>query len=82
MVKNERADLRGIGSKEKHLTAKSKRFFIPQYKQFPHSHQCKYCGSDYIRFSSNGFCQRCQQRVEYVIREHPVIAARARGAKR
>ncbi len=82
MVKNRKADLGGIGSNEKHLTGTSKRSFISDYKLFPHSHQCKYCGSDYMRFSLNGFCQRCQQRAEFVTRERPSLAKRAnvRGA--
>ncbi len=52
MTKNKRADLGGIGSTEKRLTTKSKGFFIPNCNPFPHSHQCKYCGSDYMRSRS------------------------------
>ncbi len=71
MAKYEKADLRGIGSKEKHLTGKSKRFLISDYKHFPHSVQCRHCGSDYMRYAVDGYCQRCQQKAEHVLREHP-----------
>jgi hypothetical protein len=79
MAKNEKADLRGIGSKEKHSTGMSKRFFNSDYRHFPHSVQCRHCGSDYMRFSVNGYCQQCQQRVEFVIREHSPIRERKAG---
>lgn len=69
MARNERADLGGIGSNEKWLTGNQRRFFNSDYRRSPHSIQCEYCGSDYMRFSVNGYCQRCQQRAEYVIRE-------------
>jgi hypothetical protein len=77
MDENERADLRGISSKEKHLTGKSKRFFNSDYRHFSDSVQCQYCGSDYMRFAVSGYCQRCQQRAEYVIRERPATTQRA-----
>ncbi len=35
--------------------------------------QCVKCQSDYMKFSVNGFCQRCLQRVEFIIREHPQV---------
>ncbi len=76
MVEKKRADLRGIGSKEKHLTGKSKRFISSNYTQFARIAQCKYCRSEYMRFAVNGYCQRCQQQAEYVIRERSEIAAR------
>lgn len=72
MIKYQKAGYRlvhGSGSNEKHLTGKSKRFSAYDYKHFPHSVQCKYCGSDYMQFSVDGYCQRCQQRCEYAIRE-------------
>lgn len=31
--------------------------------------QCRRCYSDYMKFSLEGYCQRCQQRVEYILRE-------------
>ncbi len=36
--------------------------------------QCQKCGSDYMKFSVDGFCQYCQQRCEFIMREHPHIA--------
>ncbi len=82
MTKTKGADLRGGSSKEKHLTNRTKRFLRSEYKQFSHSNQCNYCGSDYMRFSLMGYCQRCQQRAEYVLRERLMTAAKVktRGA--
>ena len=77
MVRNEKADLRGIGSTEKHLTGKSKRFLFTDYRHFAHVVQCFSCGSDYMKFATEGYCQGCQQRAEYVVREHPKTATRA-----
>ena len=31
--------------------------------------RCIYCGSDYMRHAVNGYCQSCQQRVEFINRE-------------
>jgi hypothetical protein len=34
--------------------------------------KCKQCGSDYMKFADeNGYCQRCQQKVEFIRREYP-----------
>jgi len=71
MARNERADLRGIGSNEKSTTANRKGFFNFNYRRFGDPHQCRHCGSDYMRFAVGGYCQRCQQRAEFVIRERP-----------
>lgn len=59
----------GSGLYEKHLTGLSKRSSLPDYNYFAPSVQCKFCGSDYMRFAVDGHCQRCQQRVEYILRE-------------
>ncbi len=82
MGRNEKADLRGIGSNENRLTDNQRRLFNAKYNPFPRSVQCQHCGSDYMRFAIDGYCQRCQQRAEYVIREQPATAerAKARGA--
>lgn len=76
MAKNKKADLRGIGSNKKHSTGESKGFFISDYKQFPKPVQCKHCRSDYMSYSVNGYCQKCQQLVEHVIRERRDITKR------
>lgn len=89
MTRNRKADLRGIGSSEKHLTGKSKRFFNADFSTgleniasiFGRMIRCKFCGSDYMRFAVDGYCQRCQQLAEYVIRERPATAQRARASR-
>jgi hypothetical protein len=47
------------------------------YMQKAPSKQCRNCRSDYMKFAVKGFCQHCQQRVEFIVREHPHIAAQA-----
>jgi hypothetical protein len=81
MARSEKADLRGIGSYEKHSTSESKRFFVSDYRQFKAAVQCRHCDSDYLRFAVDGYCQRCQQRSEYVLRERPATAERARSRR-
>ena len=84
MPSKEKADLHRIGSKENHSTGKSKRFLAFHSSRFPHLVQCRFCGSGHMRFAVNGYCQRCQRRVEYVLREDPATAGRAnpRGTHR
>lgn len=82
MQAKNKADLGGIGSIEKHSTGKSNGFSTPNYSPYRHAVQCSFCGSDYMRFSVGGYCQRCQQRVEYIVREHRATAEKARGARR
>ena len=77
MARDRKADLRGVGLNEKHLTGTSKRFLFSDYRHFPHAVQCLFCGSDYMKFATEGYCQGCQQRAEYVVREHPKTATRA-----
>lgn len=82
MARQDKAGYRldhGSGSNEKWLTGNQRRFFNSDYTHFPLVVQCQYCGSDYMRFSVNGYCQRCQQRAEYVIRESPATAERAKA---
>lgn len=35
--------------------------------------QCVKCLSDYMKFSVNGYCQRCLQKIEFIVREHPQV---------
>ena len=67
----------GSGSNEKWLTGNQRFLFIPHYKDFSHSVQCQYCRSDYMSFSVDGYCQRCQQRTEFVIRKRPTTIRKA-----
>ena len=50
------------------------RQFVFNYTQNRNAVQCLKCGSDYMRFAVDGYCQNCQQRVEYILREHPRTA--------
>lgn len=41
--------------------------------------QCRKCGSDYWRYSTaDGICIDCQQRAEFIVREHPETIANLR----
>lgn len=51
-------------------------FFAFHYNHKANVFQCKNCSSDYGRGAVNGFCQDCQQRAEYILREHPQTVAR------
>ena len=48
------------------------------YKPYMTVKQCKNksCGSDYLKFSLNGFCQNCLQRLEYYKHERPQMFAK------
>ena len=35
--------------------------------------RCQQCGSDYMRASIDGHCQRCLQQIEYASRERPDV---------
>ncbi len=35
--------------------------------------QCTKCRSDYMKFAVDGFCQRCLQRVEFILREKQIF---------
>jgi hypothetical protein len=59
-------------------------FDVFKYKQNAYFSQpkCSGCGSEDLSFAKNGYCQRCQQRVEFIRRERPdVIAAVRREAR-
>ena len=61
---------------------KSKRFDLFYYRQFANHGQsvrCRKCKSDYMKFSLDGYCQNCQQKVEFIVREHPHVARNARN---
>ncbi|MBA4121184.1 MAG: hypothetical protein H0X72_01800 [Acidobacteria bacterium] len=53
-------------------TNKASGFF--NYKENKIFGQCVKCDSDYMKFAVGGFCQDCQQRCEFIMREHPHIA--------
>jgi hypothetical protein len=67
-----------------HAGGIEKRFDVFHYRQFHRfgqSIECRKCGSDYMRFSVGGYCQDCQQKVEFIVREHPRLARDARNQK-
>lgn len=80
MNTNGKADAVNIGSNQnQYITGGNKRLNAFQYRANRDSFQCKRCGSDYGRFASpDGFCQDCQQRVEFIRREHPQIINQVR----
>jgi hypothetical protein len=69
------------GFLQNHLIAggNQKTFSTFDYRQKRHSGQCKRCGSDYMKFAYNDYCQDCQQRVEFILREHPEVLTQAKN---
>jgi hypothetical protein len=53
---------------------KNQGFDVYNFMTISGARQCKKCGSDYMKFSKDGYCQRCQQRCEFILREFPHIA--------
>jgi hypothetical protein len=51
----------------------NKGFDVFNYKKNTASGQCRNCGSDDNRFAIDSICIRCQQKVEYIVREHPGV---------
>ena len=49
------------------------RLSVVDYTRLNNSRQCKKCCSDYMKFSIDGYCQKCVQRVEFIMRERPQI---------
>ena len=67
----------GFGPNQKWLTGNQRNSKIPDYKECPHLVQCQRWHSDYMSFSVDGYCQRCQQRTEFVIRKRPTTIRKA-----
>ncbi len=59
---------------QNHLIAGSnQRDFNFDFKKRFKARQCFKCQSDYMKFSVEGVCQSCLQRIEFIIRERPPI---------
>lgn len=79
MIKNKKGRSCNFGPKT-NLNGYSRKAFSVRYvSPFCDGVQCEKCGSDYMRFSVDGYCQGCQQLVEYVIREQlaAIVPAKA-----
>lgn len=55
------------------LGGESKRLSNSNFRQNQSFSQCRRCRSDYMRFAEDGFCLDCQQKVEFIVREHSHI---------
>ncbi len=84
MNRKRKADLWGIGSKALTGQIKSQALSDSDYRLYPGRIQCLRCGSDYMLYAVEGLCQRCRQRLEFVIRERRRSAFRrtTRGLRR
>ena len=60
-------------------SGKNKDFDVYKYTRNFNVFQCKTCGGDYQRHAENGICLNCQQRVEFIVREHPHILRRVQN---
>ena len=56
-----------------------KTFDAFEYTLYGQDFQCKNCHSDYDKFQIGGYCIDCQQKAEFVRREHPHIIAKIQG---
>lgn len=68
-MKNRKAEAANFGPKTNFTGGETIGFSSNHYKKIVVEPQCKKCGSDYLRFSLNGYCQRCQQLAEHLRRE-------------
>lgn len=80
-------DGKGLSENQNQINAGSisKRFDVFKYSQsarFGQCFACRKCGSDYHKFAVDGFCQDCQQKVEFINREYPHIARDVRNQNR
>ncbi len=75
-AKAQRVRTEGLSGNQNQINAGgiSKRFDVFNYRKNASPSQCQRCGSDYMKFAVNNFCQDCQQRCEFIMREHPHIA--------
>lgn len=70
-MKKIKADAENIGGKRSKTYHSSQPFQRSNYSRNNDFGQCLRCRSDYMKFALNGVCQDCQQKVEYIVREHP-----------
>jgi len=62
-----------FGAKTNYMNERSKQFSRFQYFTGGQFSRCRKCGSDYMRGSIDGNCQRCLQQIEYASRECPDV---------
>jgi predicted amidophosphoribosyltransferase len=79
MTNERKAEATNFGYKKTNeLNNLFKAFFSFDNNKNNTNKQCIRCKSDYMRYSIDGYCQDCIQRVEYVNREHPQVLRKVR----
>jgi predicted amidophosphoribosyltransferase len=80
-MKKNKAEARDhFGTKTNYTNGRSKQCSRFHYLAGGEFSRCQKCGSDYMRASIDGYCQRCLQQIEYASRERPdVLAAITNG---
>jgi hypothetical protein len=68
-VPNKNGEASNFATKTNYLNGRSKLLSNSKYRASQTLTQCKKCRSDYMRAAVDGYCQRCQQREEFIIRE-------------
>jgi hypothetical protein len=82
-AKAQRVRTEGLSENQNFIVGgKPKGFDVLNYRKNASLGQCQRCGSDYMKFSVKGFCQDCQQRCEFIMREHPHIASEIKNQQR
>ena len=61
---------------------KQKRFDVFNFMPFVLENQCKRCGSPDLKYSTAGYCRRCDQRCEFIAREYPHVIEAVRNQRR
>lgn len=69
MRPKQKADVSSIGSRNDFNGKLNSAFSYLNCTAMPTAVQCRKCGSDYMRYAVEGFCQRCQQRAEFFRRD-------------
>lgn len=81
MYQNKKSRSGNFGLKKDLNGHSRKAFSTSYYTSHSNAAQCKQCGSDYMRFSLSGKCQRCLQHSEYLFRERPQYTLAANGGR-
>jgi hypothetical protein len=69
-----------VSSLQNHsIAGGNQRISAFNYRQNRFASQCLGCKSDYMKFSHSGYCQDCQQRVEFIRRERPEVLTKIKN---
>jgi hypothetical protein len=82
MTFQKNADAANIGRKRFDAYQSNQPIFRVNSNKIGDLSKCVQCRSDYMKFSVQGVCQDCQQKVEFILREHPKYAQTSSNTRR